>query len=401
MPSPKPSSRSQHGLDWLNFFIADVETAFGPFVAVWLSSQGWSQGAIGTMISVNSGVALATQIPAGWVVDRINAKRLVLGVSLACIAGGALLIGLFPHLITVLIGEILHGITGGTVHLAIAAVGLGLVGHKAYSKRVGRNHRYDSLGNAATAGAMGVAGQFLSPQFPFFIGAALCVPAMAAALSIRGKEIDPTRARAGKPDAEPGGWRDLLQNRGLLVFALVMFLFQFANASLIPLAVERLAAEHKAGSELVTAALVVVPQLITALIATWIARKSDQWGRRAMLCAAFGALLLRAGLFLFMDSPWWLVGSQVFGGLTATVVGILMPLVVADCMKGTGRYNLGLGAVGAIGGIGATLSTTALGYVAEALGYEWGFGAIGVVAALAILAVLVLMPETAKASAED
>ena len=401
MSDPKPSPRSQRGLDWLNFFIADVETAFGPFVAVWLSSQGWAQGAIGMVISVNSGVALATQLPAGWVVDHVTKKRLVLGVSLACIAGGALLIALFPQFIPVLIGETLHGVTGGTVHLAIAAVGLGLVGQKAYSIRVGRNHRFDSLGNAATAGAMGVAGQFISPRFPFFIGAGICIPATLALLSIRGKEIDPTRAREGKPDAEPGSWRDLLKNRPLLIFAAVMFLFQFANASLLPLAGERLASEHKGESELVTAALVVVPQLVTALIATWIARKSDAWGRRVMLFAALAALVLRAALFALSVSPWLMVGSQVFGGLTAAMVGILMPLVVADCMKDTGRYNLGLGAVGAIGGIGATISTSALGYVAQGLGYFWGFAAIAVVAALAILVVAFLLPETGKAAPED
>ena len=401
MSAPEPSKRSQRGLDWLNFFIADVETAFGPFVAVWLSSQHWSQGAIGMVISLNSGIALATQVPAGWVVDHVSAKRVVLGVSIACIAGGSLLIALFPHLIPVLIGEALHGVTGGTVHLVIAAIGLGLVGNKAYSKRVGRNHRFDSFGNAATAGAMGVAGQFVSKQVPFFIGAALCVPATIAMLSIRGKEIDPTRARQGKPNEKPGRWRDLLRNRPLLTFALVMFLFQFANASLLPLAGERLAATHKGQSELVTSALVVVPQIVTALIATWIARKSDDWGRRAMLTAGLAALVLRAALFALAINPWLLVASGVFGGLTAAIVGILMPLVVADCMKGTGHYNFGLGAVGALGGVGATVSTTALGYVAQGMGYVYGFGVIAVVAIAAIVVVWLVMPETAEAGKED
>ncbi|MDT7951788.1 MAG: MFS transporter, partial [Acetobacteraceae bacterium] len=300
---PGRVARSQRALDWLNFFIADVETAFGPFVAVWLSSQGWSQGAIGLLISINTGIALATQMPAGWLVDHIKHKRVVLGVSLACIAGGALLIALFPQTWLVGLGEAMHGVTGGTVRLAIAAIGLGLVGHKAYSRRVGRNHRYDSIGNAATAGSMGVAGHFLSLQAPFFIGAGLCVPAAIAMFFISGKEIDPTRARQGKKDVKAGRWRDLLRNRPLMMFALVLFLFQFANASLLPLAGERLAADHAGQSELVTAALVVVPQLVTAVIATWIARRSDDWGRRVMLAAALGALLLRSVLFALAVSP--------------------------------------------------------------------------------------------------
>lgn len=57
---PGPSAHSQRGLDWLNFFLADVETAFGPFIAVYLAQNGWTQGEIGTVISVNAAVGVAT-----------------------------------------------------------------------------------------------------------------------------------------------------------------------------------------------------------------------------------------------------------------------------------------------------------------------------------------------------
>jgi hypothetical protein len=56
------SKRSQRALDWLNIFIADVETAFGPFVALYPATVGWRQGAIGSVIAINSAVALALQI---------------------------------------------------------------------------------------------------------------------------------------------------------------------------------------------------------------------------------------------------------------------------------------------------------------------------------------------------
>jgi MFS family permease len=71
-----PSARSQRGLDWLNFFIADVETAFGPFVALYLAQHGWARGLIGSVLTINSAVALATQTPAGALVDWIRSKRL-------------------------------------------------------------------------------------------------------------------------------------------------------------------------------------------------------------------------------------------------------------------------------------------------------------------------------------
>ncbi|MDT7952540.1 MAG: MFS transporter, partial [Acetobacteraceae bacterium] len=97
--------------------------------------------------------------------------------------------------------------------------------------------------------------------------------------------------------------------------------------------------------------------------------------------------------------PWLLVASSVFGGLTAAMIGILTPLVVADCMKGTGRYNLGLGMVGMLSGIGATVSTVALGAVAQRFGFIAGFGSIAATVLLALAAVWWLMPETAGAAA--
>jgi MFS family permease len=246
MPDPPhPSSHSKRGLDWLNFFIADVETAFGPFVAVYLSQKGWGQGEIGTVIAMNSAVALATQTPAGWLVDWVRAKRLVIAACLGCIAVGSLVIAFFPQYLPVAFAEALHGVAGGAIRTAIAAVALGLVGHRAYHTRVGRNHRYDSLGNAVTAAAMGVLGYFVSARAPFLAAAALCLPAAAALALIRHDEIDYARARqaTGRKQVRAARWRDILKNRVLLIFAGCLFLFQFANASMLPLASERLAAE--------------------------------------------------------------------------------------------------------------------------------------------------------------
>ncbi|HEX5327967.1 MAG TPA: MFS transporter, partial [Acetobacteraceae bacterium] len=305
-------------------------------------------------------------------------------------------IALFPRYLPVLAGEAMHGVTGGAVRTAVAAIGLGLVGHRAYHTRVGRNHRYDSLGNAATAAGMGVLGRFVGAAAPFFAAAGLCVPAFLALGLIRGREIDYARARGSEGRKEPKAarWRELARNRGLLVFAGCLFLFQFANASMLPLAGERLAAQNQHESEVIVAALVVVPQLVTALLAALIARKADEWGRKFLLVAAFGALLARTVLFSFAFNPWYLVGVQILGGLTAAVIGILTPLIVADLTARTGRYNFSLGAVGMIAGVGATVSTTAIGFLAERLGFTVGFLALAVVAALGLAAAWWQMPET-------
>jgi hypothetical protein len=50
------------------------------------------------------------------------------------------------------------------------------VGHRGLSQRLGRNHRYDSFGNAGTAGAMGVLGHYVAKPASFLFAAFLCVP---------------------------------------------------------------------------------------------------------------------------------------------------------------------------------------------------------------------------------
>jgi MFS family permease len=399
--APQPSERSQRGLDWLNFFVADVETAFGPFVALYLTTEGWSHASIGTVITVGSAIAIASQVPAGWIVDGVRRKRLVVGVCIGSMALGALLIALFSGYLLVMAGEALHGITGGAVRTAIAAVAIGLVGHRRLNTRIGRNHRYDSLGNAATAAGMGALGHLVSPRAPFFAAAALCVPASFALWLIRGKEISYARARqSGPEEGSACRWRDLACNRPLLIYAACLFLFQFANASVLPLASERLATHFRDESELVTSALVVAPQLVTAVIAIWMARKADEWGRKVLLMTAFAALLARTALFAVVVAPWFLVGVQVLGGLDAAVIGILTPLVVADCTRGTGRYNLALGAAGMVGGLGATISTTATGVIAQGFGFLVAFIALAVVAAIGVLTLWLLLPETVGAARE-
>jgi len=396
--TPRPSAASQRGLDWLNFFVADVETAFGPFISVYLANNGWAQGTIGSVLTIGSAVALATQTPAGALVDWLRFKRGVIVVSLLLIIGGSLLIGLFPYYWTVSAGELMHGVTGGAVRTALAAIGLGLVGHRAYHIRVGRNHRYDAFGNAATAAGMGVLGYLVSPAAPFFAAAGLCLPAFLVLTMIRGEEIDYARARAAEGRHEPKAarWRDLASNRPLLALAACLFLFQFANASMLPLASERLAMEHQHESEIITAALVVVPQVVTAIIALFIARKADAWGRKPLLLLAFAALLARAALFAVAFSPWYLVAVQLLGGVTAAVIGILTPLIVADATARSGRYNFALGSVSMIAGVGATVSTTAIGFLAQEFGFSLGFAALALVAALGLGATWWCMPETVE-----
>ncbi len=400
-PGPHPSERSQRGLDWLNFFVADVETGFGPFIVVYLAANGWQQGQIGLVLTVGSVCGIASQLPGGAIVDGVRSKRMVVAASLGLTAAGSLLF-FFSHAFWfVLLAQLCHGLTAGLITPAKAAIGLGLVGHRGLSKRLGRNHRFDSFGNAGTAGLMGLLGHYVAKRFSFLFAAVLCLPAVWALTRIQGSEIDYARGRAAKPgetDQPPARYRDLLKNKQLLIFAGVLVLFQIANASAMPLVTERLSQHDQGQSELIVAGLVIVPQIITAALASWMARRADSWGRKPLLLAAFVALALRIGLFTIAPGPLWLLPMQGLSGIDAVVIGILSPLIIADVTAGSGRYNLAQGAVGMATGVGAALSTTAIGFISEWFGFTVGLLALAAVAAAGFVFVALLLRESKDAA---
>src|SRR5215510_8212572 len=69
------SRQSRRGLDWMNFFLADVQTAFGAFVAFYLADLGWSKGQVGLALTVGTLAGVISQIPGGALADAVRWKR--------------------------------------------------------------------------------------------------------------------------------------------------------------------------------------------------------------------------------------------------------------------------------------------------------------------------------------
>src|SRR3954454_24238488 len=95
-------ARSSRGLDLLNFFVADVQTGFGPFVAVYLTTHKWTQVEIGFALTLGTMVALISQIPAGILIDAVRNKRVAAGVALVGVIIAALLLAIQPTVLPVL-----------------------------------------------------------------------------------------------------------------------------------------------------------------------------------------------------------------------------------------------------------------------------------------------------------
>ncbi len=383
------------GLDVLTFFLADVQTGFGPFIAVYLSANKWSAAQIGMALGVGSVVTMAAQIPAGAAIDATPLKRLAALVALLAVMGSAVLLALFPSLIPVIAAEVLHGIASCMLVPAVAAVTLSRVGRAALARRLGRNTRFMALGNGIGAVLMGLAGAHLAASAPFWLAALSTVPAILALLALPPRhETEPRPPRLGARKAASEGWRVLLDRR-LLAFVVCVLLFHTANSFLLPLAMSRLESHSGSGnSNMVLAGCLLVSQAMVALISPWMGHQSDNWGRRPVLLLGFAAVPLHALVLALVSSDYAVIAAQLLDGMGGAMFGVLQPLVAADITKGTNRFNLSLGVLGLAAGLGATLSNVVGGRIASSLGDTWAFVALAATGAVAVLAVWLLMPET-------
>jgi predicted MFS family arabinose efflux permease len=294
---------------------------------------------------------------------------------------------------------VLQGAAGGFIGAALAAMSLGLVGHVALAERLGRNQAFRSAGSLGAAALVGAIGYALPDRAIFFAIAALAVPTLLVLARVRPADIHFGRS-VGAPDHhEPtmprrATRRSLSRQRQLLVFAGCLFLFQLADAAILPLLGASLARAHGSRSLSIIAALLVVPQIFVMLLAPWAGRFAQRRGRRPLLLLGFAALPVRALAFSLTADPLLLGGAQLLDGISGVALGVLTPLIIADLTIGTGRYNLAQGVVGVISGLGAALSTTVAGLIATALGATAAFIALLGIALAGTAGLWLLMPET-------
>jgi MFS family permease len=393
----RPSAQSLRGLDWLNFLLADVQTGVGPFLAIYLAAYGWNEQRVGLALTLGGIAGIASQTPAGALVDRLQSKRALIALGVVALALGALVIAFYPSLWPVITAQALIGAVSSIFIPAIAAISLGIVGHTLFDQRQGRNQTFNSAGNVVAAVAMGVIGFFISNRGVFFFVAILAAPTILSLLLIRPDEIDyelARGARGGEDDGRPARVIDLLKDRPLMIFLCCAVMFHFANAAMLPLLGEMLAKGKGRASMMFMSACVVTTQLTITLIASWVGRSAGSWGRKPLLLIGFGVLPIRGVLYTLTNNLYLLVGIQVLDGIGAGIFGVVSVLVIADLTRGTGRFNLTLGAIATAVGIGAALSQTIAGAIVHHFGDRAGFLFLALVAAAAFALLWVFMPET-------
>ncbi len=393
---PRDGNLPGHGsraLDLLNFFIADVQTGFGAFVAVYLTMHKWTQIEIGTALSAGTVLALISQIPAGALVDAVTNKRLIAGIGLGGVFISAILLALRPTELPVLVAQLLHAGASSVITPAIAAISLHLVGTAGLGERLGRNARFASIGSALSAAVMGASGGLVSSAAVFWLTAALCVPALATLPAI-GRGIHARRQTTVRP-LDWLGLRRLFADRRLLVFGGAVMFFHLANAGMLPLAGAAVTMRAGARANLIIAACIMVPQAVVATTSPTLGRAAAILGRRPILLLGWAALPVQGVLLAVLPGAWSIVAVQLVAGISAAVFGIMLPLISADLTRGTSHFNLCMGVLGMGVTIGAALSTLLGGWLAQEVSMDVAFLGLAAAGVAGVVLLWAAMPETA------
>ncbi len=399
---PTPS-RSLHALDWLNFFLADVQSGLGPFLAIFLiTSEHWNAADIGLVMTISGIATLVAQTPAGALIDATRRKRLAIMIAAGVIAIAAFMVTLAPTFGLVAGAQVLLGGSAAIFPPATAAIALGLVGPRLFTHRMGRMQGFNHAGNVVAALVAGALGYLITTAAVFWVVSVLGVLAIIATTFIKPDEINHKVARGFKQDQDerqgdqPSGVRTLLSCRPLLIFVCAITLWQLANAAMLPIVGQKLALNNTGEGTIFMSALIVVAQAVMVPMSILVGHRADEWGRKAIFLAGFAALPIRGVLFSLAHDPYVVVSIQVLDGVGAGIFGALFPLVIADLTRGTGRYNVTLGAATTVQGIGAAFSTTLAGFIIVSGGYAMAFLSLAAIALAALLIFLLLMPETGQ-----
>jgi MFS family permease len=398
-------ARANHALDAANFFLADVRDGLGPYLAIYLlTEQKWDEASIGGVMSIATITGMLAQTPAGALVDATRAKRLVMVLAAIIIMLASLLLPVMSAFWPVAISQGIAHAAGVIFPPALAAVSLGVVGHRAFTRRIGRNETFNHAGNATAAMIAGAAAYALGPSAVFYPMAFMAVGSLASVLLIPERAIDHDLARGlhvreqakdkGGDRERPSGLGVLLTCRPLLIFALCVTLFHLANAAMLPLVGQKLALQDKNLGTSLMSACIVAAQIVMAPMAILVGAKADRWGHKRFFLAALAILPLRAVLYTLSNAKAWLVAVQLLDGVGAGIFGAIMPVIVADLMRNTGRFNVAQGAVITAQSIGAALSTALAGIVVVHAGYSAAFLALGAAAAIGFAVCWLLLPDT-------
>jgi MFS family permease len=375
-----PTSKAIWPLEALNFFMADMQAGIGPFLGVFLLAHGWESGLIGSVMTIGGVAGMAVTVPAGALVDATTRKRLYVVVPGVCTVLASLIILLSQNFWLVALSLVATAIAGAAIGPAVVGMTLGIVRQAGFNRQNGRNQAFNHAGNMVGAGLSGLLGWKFGLTAAFWLAAAFGVLSIISVSMIPAGAIDDRAACGLKEDREDGkasGFRVLLECKPLLILAAALACFHLGNGAMLPLYGMAVVASKQGGPASFVALTIVVAQavmIVASLVAMRLAEKNGYW---LVLLISFIALPIRGLAAAHLITYWGVYPVQMLDGVGAGLQSVAVPGLVARILNGTGRVNVGQGAVMTVQGVGASLSPAIGGWIAQDLGCSAMFMILG------------------------
>jgi len=362
-------------LEALNFFMADMQAGIGPFLGVFLLAHGWESGWIGTVMTIGGVAGMIMTTPAGALIDATKNKRaFVIIPGIFTVAASAII--LYSQTFWVVAAsQIATAIAGAAIVPAVTGITLGIVKQVGFNRQNGRNQAFNHGGNMVGAGLSGFLGWKFGFPAVFVLAAIFGVLSIISVLMIPRKTIDDRAARgmAGTGQEKVGGWRVLIECKPLLILAASLAMFHLGNGAMLPLYGLAVVSGQQGNGAAFVAMTIVVAQAVMIVASVVAMRMAEKKGYWLVLLVSFSALPIRGVIAASVIESWGVFPVQALDGIGAGLQSVAILGLVARILDGTGRVNVGQGAVMTVQGIGASLSPAIGGWIAQKLGYPAAF----------------------------
>lgn len=376
----------------VSFFAADVQAGAGPFLGIYLQEHGWRTDTIGSVLTMGAIVAMLVTTPAGALVDAISHRRsLVVGASALTIVA-AIVIWLSRGYWPIASAQIATAVAGSLMGPTLTGLTLGMVGRKNFDLQYSRNQVANHAGNIAAALFSGAAGWRFGISYVFVLSAVFGVACIASVLLIPSRAVHRHYARGlahdddkDRSQARAQSVRVLLQNRPLRLLAIALAAFSLGNSAMLPLYSLAVAADHHSLASQLTAANLVISQVVMLIAAAYAYRAIRRWGFWWVILATLVTLPVRGLIAAWLTTPWGIAPVQILDGVGSGLQSVAVPALVVHLLHGSGRVNLGQGALFTVEAIGGCLSPLLGGWLASRLGFPTAFVILGSLAAVSVM----------------
>lgn len=369
-----------YNLALLNFFIADVQDGLGPYLGVFLKQKGFSEFSIGAINSITKLSALILAIPFGILVDRTRYKKILIALCATLISTATLLNYFYHSFYFTLLSQLVIALCGTLLAPALASITLGIMGHSGYGVQVAKNEAFKHAGTSFCAALSFVCAMHYGIVSVFIITALMGTLTLISLYCLRNAKINHLVARGGNQECKIP-LKDMFKNKHILLLAITLFFFHLSNAHMLPLLSHRAYELGVDTSGWYASLTILVAQSTMILIAANLTRFSiDENLAFKLMSLALSGLIIRGLIAANTNGIVGMIIVQIIDGICAGTIGVIVPILVAKILKGSGHINAGLAFVIMSGGIGGAFSGLLGGYIANSFGYFHAYITLGAMA---------------------